>query len=181
MFLDNSLSFTADWSTPSAAISATADGTHIVDLAGSGPGTVPAMINGFPATKTALGFDIGAGDGIVIPRAIFLVTTTGTGSGTVTISVAAAPDSGTGTEGTYYILAQSAALVGTDLVAGTVIELPIPPLPEGLGAAKALPRFYKCTYTVAATVGAVKFISGISINPANFQLWGRYNNNYAAL
>lgn len=181
MFLDNQLTFNASWSTPTAAITATVDGTNIIDITGAGSGNAPAMINGFPATNTAIGEDWGAGDGVVIPHAIFIVTTTGTGAGTVTISVSAAPDNGSYGQGTYYVLASSDAYVGTNLVAGTVIDIPLPPIPEGLGTNKALPRFYKCTYTVASTVGAVKFLSGITINPASFLLWGRYNNNYIAV
>lgn len=181
MFLDNALTFNASWSTPSAAITATVDGTGIIDITGAGSGNAPAMINGFPATNTAIGADYGAGDGLVIPRGIFIVTTTGTGAGTLTISISAAPDNGTYGQGTYYVLATTDAYVGTNLVAGTVIELPLPPLPEGLGTNKALPRFYKCTYTVSGTVGAVKFLSGLAINPASFLLWGRYNNNFTAV
>lgn len=178
MFLDNTLSFNGGWSTPSAAITATVDGTTIIDITGAGSGNAPAMINGFPATNTAIGEDYGAGDGIAIPRALVIVNTTGTGAGTVTISVSAAPDDGSYGQGTYYTLASTAAYVGTNLVAGTVIEIPLPPIPEGLGTEKALPRFYKITYTVSGTVGAVKFISGLTINPFSKGLWGRYNNNF---
>lgn len=181
MFLDNALSFNSSWSTPSAAITATVDGTTIIDITGAGSGNAPAMINGFPSANTAIGEDYGAGDGIAIPHALVIVNTTGTGAGTVTITVSAAPDNGSYSPGTYYTLASSAAYVGTDLVAGTVIDIPLPPLPEGLGTAKALPRFYKITYTVAATVGAVKFISGLALNPTNVGLQGRYNNNYLAV
>lgn len=178
MFLDNSLSFNGGWSTPSAAITTTVDGTTIVDITGAGSGNAPAMINGFPATNTAIGEDYGAGDGIAIPYVISLVNTTGTGTGTVTITVSAAPDNGSYSPGTYYELASSAAYVGTNLAAGTAILIPLPPVPEGLGTAKALPRFYKITYTVAGTVGAVKFISGLGINPTNIGLQGRYPNNF---
>lgn len=181
MFLDNTLSFNGGWNTPSAAITATADGTTIIDITGAGSGNAPAMINGFPATNTAIGEDYSAGDGVTIPYAIFIVNTTGTGAGTVTFSVAAAPDNGSYSPGTYYTLFQSDAYVGTNLVAGTVLLFPLPPIPEGLGTAKALPRFYKCTYTVASTVGALKMISGLGLNPTNIGLQGRYNNNFIAV
>ena len=75
----------------------------------------------------------------------------------------------------------SDAYVGTNLVAGTTLLFPLPPIPEGLGTAKALPRFYKCTYTVASTVGALKVAAGLVINPPNLLLTSRYNNNYLAV
>lgn len=178
MFLDNQLSFNGGWSTPSAAITATADGTTVIDITGAGSGNAPAMINGFPATNTAIGEDYGAGDGVVRPIALVIVNTTGTGSGTVTISVSAAPDDGSYGQGTYYTLFQSDAYVGTNLKAGTVLSFPLPPIPEGLTTAKALPRFYKITYTVSGTVGAVKFVSGLALNPTSIGLQGRYPNNF---
>ncbi len=178
MFLDNSLSFNGGWNTPSAAITGTVDGTTVIDITGAGSGNAPAMINGFPATNTAIGEDYGAGDGVAIPHAIVIVNTTGTGTGTVTISVSAAPDDGAYGQGSYYTLVTSDTYVATNLVAGAVIDLPLPPIPEGLGTAKALPRFYKITYTVASTVGAVKFVSGLALNPTSFKLQGRYPNNF---
>lgn len=179
MFLDNSLSFNGGWSTPTAAITATADGTTVLDVTGAGVGNAPAMINGFPATNTAIGEDWGAGDGVAIPYLYVAVTTTGTGAGTVTISVSAAPDNGSYSPGTYTQLYQSAALVGTDLVAGRVLIAPLPPTLYSFG--EALPRFYKITYTVASTVGAVKFLSGIVLNPQESGLLGKYNNNFAVV
>lgn len=178
MFLDNSLSFNGGWNTPSAAITATVDGTTIIDITGAGSGNAPSMINGYPNTNTAIGEDYGAGDGIAIPYAVFIVNTTGTGAGTVTFSVSAAPDNGSYSPGTYYTLFSSDAYVGTNLVAGTILLFPLPPIPEGLGTPKALPRFYKSTYTVASTVGALKVIGGLTLNPPNLLLAGRYNNNF---
>lgn len=181
MFLDNSLSFNSSWSTPSAAITATVDGTTIIDITGAGSGNAPAMINGYPAANTAIGEDYGAGDGVVRPICLVIVNTTGTGTGTVTVSVSAAPDNGSYSPGTYYEIYQSDDYVGTNLVAGTAISFPLPPIPEGLGTAKALPRFYKITYTVSGTVGAVKFVSGLTLNPTSIGLQGRYPNNYLAV
>lgn len=181
MFLDNSLCFNSSWSTPTAAITATVDGTTVIDVTGAGSGNAPAMINGYPLSNTAIGYDLGAGDGVAFPYFMVIVTTTGTGAGTVTFSVSAAPDNGSYGQGTYYTLASSAAYVGTDLVAGTIILIPLPPLPQGLGAAKALPRFYKSTYTVASTVGALKLTAGITINPPNLLLAGKYNNNFTVV
>lgn len=179
MFLDNSLSFNGGWSTPTAAITATVDGTSIVDLTGAGSGTAPAMINGFPSTNTAMGFDIGAGSGLAVPYLYIAVTTTGTGSGTVTFSVSAAPDDGSYGQGTYTTLYTSKTFVGTTLVAGRYAVVPIPPTLWTFG--EALPRFYKITYTVSGTVGAVKFLSGIVLNPQESTLSGQYNNNFLAV
>lgn len=181
MFLDNSLSFNGSWSTPSAAITATADGTTVIDITGAGVGNAPAMFNAYGLSNTAIGEDYGAGDSNVRPTALVLVNTTGTGAGTVTITVSAAPDNGSYSPGTYYTLFTSDAYVGTNLVAGTVLQFPLPPIPEGLGTAKALPRFYKITYTVASTVGAVKFVSGLALNPTSIGLQGRYNNNFVTV
>lgn len=179
MFLDNSLSFGAGWSTPTAAITATVDGTNIVDVTGAGSGNAPAMINGFPSSNTAIGYDIGAGDGEVRPVLYVTVTTTGTGSGTVVFSVSAAPDDGSYGQGTYTQLYQSKTFVGTTLVAGRYLVAPIPLTLWPFG--EALPRFYKITYTVSGTVGAVKFLSGIVLNPQSSTLSGQYNNNFLAV
>lgn len=178
MFLDNSLSFNGGWNTPSAAITATVDGTTIYDVTGAGSGNAPAMINGFPSLNTAIGEDVGAGDGLFVPYFAVIVNTTGTGTGTVTFSLSAAPDNGSYSPGTYYTLLSSDAYVGTNLVAGTVLLFAVPPIPEGLGTPKALPRFYKSTYTVSGTVGALKVVSGLVTNPATLLLAGRYNNNF---
>lgn len=179
MFLDNSLCFGADWATPTAAITATVDGTHIIDVTGAGSGTAPAMINGFPSANTAIGVDYGAGDGKAVPYLYSTVTTTGTGTGTVTISVSAAPDDGSYGQGSYTQLYASTAFVGTTLVAGRALIVPLPPTLYAFG--EALPRFYKLTYTVSGTVGAVKFLSGLVLNPQESGLLGKYNNNFLAV
>lgn len=179
MFLDNSLCFNGSWSTPTAAITSTVDGTTVLDITGAGVGNAPAMINGFPATNTSIGEDWGAGDGLAIPYIYISVNTTGTGAGTVTFSVSAAPDNGSYSPGTYTQLWQSNALVGTNLIAGRYLIVPLPPTEFSFG--EALPRFYKITYTVASTVGAVKFNSGIVLNPQSSLLLGQYNNNFTVV
>ena len=176
MFLDNSLSFNGGWSTPTAAITATVDSTVIVDITGAGIGNAPAMIGGYPATNTAIGMDIGAGDGVAIPYLYVAVNTTGTGTGTVTISLSAAPDDGAYSDGTYTTLYTSQAFVGTDLVAGRFLMVAVPPTLWTFG--EDLPRFYKLTYTVSGTVGAVKFLSGLVLNPQQSSLAGQYPNNF---
>lgn len=176
MFLDNSLCFNGSWATPTAAITGTVDGTTVLDITGAGSGNAPAMINGFPATNTAIGEDWGAGDGLAFPYIYVAVNTTGTGSGTVTISVSAAPDNGSYGQGSYTQLYASNALVGTNLIAGRYLIVPLPPTEYSFG--EALPRFYKITYTVSGTVGAVKFNSGIVLNPQESLLSGQYANNF---
>lgn len=175
MFLDSTLTFNSAVTTPQA-ISANAVSAGVVDVTGAGVGNLPAMINGFPATNTALGSDYGVGDGVAIPHVIVSVTTAGTGSGTITIALEAAPDSGTGTEGSYTILVQTPAFVGTALTKGTVIDIPIPPEVTGT----VLPRFYKLAYTVSGTAG-VSVLAFIVLNPAQLAQFGQYSNNYIVI
>lgn len=176
MFLDNSLCFNGSWSTPTAAITSTVDGTSVIDITGAGSGNAPAMINGFPATNTAIGEDYGAGDGLFVPYLYLAVTTTGTGAGTVTVSLSAAPDNGSYGQGSYTTLYTSKAFVGTTLTAGSILVVPLPPTLYTMG--EALPRFYKITYTVASTVGALKVTAGLATNVQLSLLSGQYNNNF---
>lgn len=180
MFVDNSLCFNGSWTTPQGAITSTADGTSIIDITGAGSGNAPAMINGFPATNTAIGEDYGLGDGVAIPHFYLAVTTTGTGAGTLTVSISAAPDNGSYSPGTYTQIYQSKAFVGTALVAGSILSVPLPPTLYTEG--EAAPRFYKVTYTIASTVGAVKVTSGLVLNPQSATAGSTlYNNNYLAV
>lgn len=174
MFMDAKLTFNSAFGTPQA-ISATADSAGIIDITGAGSGNAPAMINGFPATNTAIGEDYGAGDGIAIPHVYINVTTAGTGAGTVTFSVAAAPDDGSYGQGSYTTLVSTPALVGTTLALGTIIDIQLPPIRYTFG--QALPRFYKLIYTVASTA-TVSVLANLVLNPQQSLLSGRYNNNY---
>lgn len=172
MFLDNTLSFNTTIGTVQT-VTATADSQVVLDVTGAGSGKAPAMINGFPATNTAIGEDWGAGDGEAIPHVLVTVPTTGTGAGTVTISVKTAPDDGSYGQGTYTTLISSPALVGTDLVAGTVIDIPLPPLNSNT----VEPRFYKLTYTVSGTI-SVGVNAFVILNPAQIANFKKYANNY---
>lgn len=172
MFLDQSLSFNTSLAT-AQSVTATADSQVIIDITGAGVGNAPQMYNGFPFTNTAMGEDYGAGDGLVIPHVLIVVPTAGSGAGTLTVSVKAAPDSGTYTEGTYTTLVSTQAFVGTALTAGSVIDIPLPPLAPG----EALPRFYKLTYTVASSV-TVPVIAFICLNPAQVYTFGKYASNF---
>lgn len=172
MFLDNTLSFNTTIGT-AQTITATADSQVVLDVTGAGSGNAPAMINGFPATNTSIGEDWGAGDGEAIPHVLVTVPATGTGAGTVTISVATAPDNGSYGQGSYTTLVSTPALVGTALVAGTVIDIPLPPLNSNT----TLPRFYKLVYTVSGTI-SVGVNAEIVLNPAQIATFKKYANNY---
>jgi len=176
MFLDSKLTFNSTFGTPTA-ITTTAD-SAVIDITGAGSGNAPAMINGFPAANTAIGADYGAGDGQVIPHVYLNVTTAGTGAGTITVSVKAAPDDGSYGQGTYTTLVSTRAITGTDLVAGSIIDIPLPPIQYTL--AEDLPRFYKLTYTVASTAG-VSVLANLVLNPQQSLLGGQYANNYIAV
>lgn len=178
-FMDNSLSFSTSWSSPQT-VTTTADGTNVVDITGAGSGNAPAMINGFPATNTAIGEDYGAGDGVAIPYLYVSVAsvTGGTQTGTVQISLSAAPDDGSYGQGTYTVLYQSNTITGTNLnnASGRYLIVPVPPT-HFLWPSEKPPRFYKITYTVSGTQ-STKFFSGLMLNPPSSILSGQYNNNF---
>lgn len=133
------------------ALTTTANSTNVFDITGAGSGNAPAMI-GAGGLNTAMGSDIGAGDGIAIPEVIIsnALTTAGTGSGTVTISLQAAPDNGSYSPGTYYTIYTSEAFAGTDITAPFQLVFPVPPIPPGA----PLPRFYRLVYTISGTFAA---------------------------
>lgn len=177
MFLDNTLSFNTNWATPQA-ITTTADGSTIIDITGAGSGNAPAMINGYPAANTAIGEDYGMGDGASRPNFLMVVTTTGTGAGTITVSISAAPDNGSYGQGSYTTIYTSKAFVGTTLVKGNILEVPLPPILTTFG--EALPRFYKVTYTVSGSATA-SVLAGLLLAPSSFGQGGQYNNNFLAV
>lgn len=177
MFLDGALTFNTAVGT-AQAVTTTAD-SSIIDVTGAGVGNAPAMINGFPATNTAIANDYGLGDGVTVPHVLLTVSTAGVGAGTVTISVKAAPDSGTYTEGTYTTLVSTPAIVFSTLAAGDIIDIPLPPTRYTVG--EAGPRFYKLTYTVSGST-SVSFLAGLVLNPESATAGGiLYNNNFVAV
>lgn len=155
------------------AITTTAASTNVFDVTGAGAGNAPAMI-GANGVNTALGIDIGAGDGVAVPEVLAIVTTTGTGTGTVSISIQAAPDNGSYSPGTYVTLATSAAFVGTALVAGTEIKIPVPPVPSTF---TGLPRFYRLNYTQTGD-GAASFTANLLLNAPDLKQSQKYGNNF---
>ncbi len=157
------------------AITTTADSTNVYDVTGAGVGNAPAMI-GAGGVNTAMGIDIGAGDGSAIPEVMVSVTTTGTGAGTISITLSAAPDNGSYSAGTYVTLFTSAAFVGTTLTAGRQIIFQVPPIPPTL----ALPRFYKLTYTVSGSATA-SFTANLLLNAPLIRNATLQGNNFVAI
>src|SRR5207253_1899399 len=88
------------------------------------------MINGFPATNTAMGVDYGATEGMAMPYFYLTVTTAGTSANTMSVTLKAAPDNGSYAQGTYYTLFVSDAYAGTKWKKGTGLIIPVPPVPN---------------------------------------------------
>lgn len=174
MFLDGKLTFNSSIGT-AQAITTTADSAGIIDITGAGSGNAPAMINGFPATNTAIGEDYGAGDGIAIPHVYIAITAVGSSSNTLTISLKAAPDNGTYGQGTYTTLWTTRAITESTLAVGDILDLQVPPIQYT--ETEALPRFYKLTYTCAGSI-TTSVLAYMAINPQQSLLLGQYANNY---
>lgn len=176
MILDGKLTFNTAVGTPQA-ITTTAD-SSVIDVTGAGIGNLPTIIDGFPAVNTDVGSDYGAGDGEAIPHVIISVTTAGTGAGTCQIALQWAPDNGSGSEGAYTTLVETDLLVGTTLVAGTIIDIPVPPATSLAGVSK--PRFYRLVYTVASTF-SVSVLANMLLSPTQAYQMAKYSNNYIAV
>jgi hypothetical protein len=113
---------------------------------------------------TAQGRDIGIGDD---PALLLLVTAmtaiTGSANSTLQIALAAAPDGGSGTPGSFVVIAQSPAYaVGTGgIAAGT--ELFRIPVPASLSSAS--PKFYQVQYIVGtANISAGSVLATIILD-----------------
>lgn len=160
------------------AITATAASTNLFDVTGAGSGNSPAMI-GANGVNTALGFDIGAGQGAAEPRIQLSLGTVTTATGTLTIQVQAAPDNGSYSPGTYVTLYQSAALTGTSqLFAGESIELPIPAIPPGLIANGVPPRFYRINYVVTGSISLIVATAALSLGGTTLRDTTLYGANF---
>lgn len=185
MFPDNSLTFNTSV-TSFQNVTATADSTTLVDVTGAGVTNAPSMINGFPATNTAIGVDYGVGDGMAIPYVVVLFPAVTTVTGTLSITLAAAPDNGSYSPGTYTNLFVSGPLTGsTQLYANSVLYFQVPPTLAAMG--EALPRFYKLIYTVVSGSISLHANAFITLNPPSFAgvkaglLGGQYSNNFLAV
>lgn len=166
------------------SITTTAASTTVYDVTGAGVGNAPNQVFGQTSTgaASAAGLDIGTGDGMETLHAFFLITTTGTGAGTVTFQVQAAPPSGNNA-GTYVTLAASQAFTGTTLVAGDVIDLPIPPYASAadqIGPGMGLPRFYRLNYVVASSA-TVSVTGYIGVNPPLGYVSTQLPNNFVSV
>lgn len=155
------------------AITTTADSTNVFDVTGAGAGNAPAMI-GANGVNTAMGSDIGAGEGPAQPEIYITVTGSTTVTGTVTITLAAAPDNGSYSPGSYTTILSTAALTGAaQLGVGKQYILKVPPIIAG----QPLPRFYKLTYTVANSISIV-VSAYLLLNPPTQRDATLYGNNY---
>lgn len=161
------------------SVTATAPSTNVFDVTGAGAGNAPAMI-GAGGINTALGYDVGAGDGAAIPQVLISFGTCTTVSGTLTIAVQCAPDNGSYSAGSYVTLMSTAALTGaTQLFAGNSLILPIPALPPGLIASIGLPRFYRVNYTVGSSISVIVNAS-LTLDAPTLKDVTIYGNNFPA-
>ncbi len=177
MMLDAQLTFNSTFGT-ATGISSTGTGT-VIDLTGAGSGNLPTrMIGGVNggtlSSNTAIGADIGYGDGEAIPYLYIISTAAGTGAGTVTFYLESAPDNGSGSPGTYTKLWTGASLTGSLVTAGKIYQLPVPP-----GPVQAPPRFYQLGWTVSSTA-SVTVLAGLTINPDSYAIGQQYPANYIA-
>jgi len=183
MIPDNTLSFNGGWNT-SQTITSTVASSSIIDITGAGSGNAPAMIGGYPAVNTAMGVDIGQGDGIAIPYVVVFVNQAFSSSGgaTFVVSLSAAPDNGSYGQGTYTQLYQSLAFSSASLTAGQTLMFQVPPRAVSGQPGEALPRFYKLSYTVgSSTFSSGTVNAGIVLNPPNGLVSTLYNNNFVSV
>lgn len=183
MFLDAGLTFNTAFGTADA-IGAAGSGNFvgIYDVTGAGSGNAPAMINGFPATNTSIGVDIGQGDGMAIPYVIVCVTVAFNTLTSLTLALQAAPDNGSYSPGTYTTIFQSEAIPLASLTLGAYFQFQVPPRAVSGQPGEALPRFYRLAYTVGGsnpTLG--KMLANISLNPWNGLVNTLYNNNFVSV
>ncbi len=169
-FVDTSLQLSNAQNVTAAAAS-----TVVYDVTGAGVGNAPSMT--FGTNTTNYGVDIGNSQTLASPCALFVITTTGTGTGTIAFGIEAALNS-SNSEGTYVRLTTSAAYVGTALLAGNTIILPIPPWAQ-IAPAMHLPRFYRAYYDQTGN-GAVHVSTFILMNPPAGYVSTQIASNFTA-
>lgn len=182
MFADNSLTFNTSW-TSSQTITSSVTSTSIVDITGAGSGNAPSMI-GAGGLNTAMGVDIGQGDGMAIPYVYMDVVTAfvSAGGALMTVSLQAAPDNGSYSPGTYTTLYTSVAFTAANLSAAQNLIFQVPPRAIMGQPGEALPRFYRLSYTVtSSTFSAGAVNAGIMLNPPAGLTNTLYGSNITAL
>ena len=162
------------------SVTATAASTNVFDVTGAGAGNAPAMI-GANGVNTALGFDMGAGDGVAVPQVLVNFGTCTTVSGSLTISIQVAADNGSYSPGSYFTIYSTPALSGaTQLFSGATLILPVPPVPAGLLTGDALPRFYRLNYTVTGSI-SVLATANLLFNAPDLRQATIYGNNFVSV
>jgi hypothetical protein len=156
------------------ALTVTAASTSIYDVTGAGAGNAPAMIGG-RGVNTAIGFDVGLGEGEQ-PWVYINIGVTGTSSNTISFALQSAPDNGSYSAGTYTTIFQSNAFVATTLTAGMTIAFPVPPLPPTL---TQTPRFYRLDYICSAAL-TLTVSAGMTIGVPTGLSVVRISNNLSA-
>lgn len=183
MMLDGKLTFNTTFGTADA-IGASGSGNFptVIDLTGVGSGNAPTMIGGYPATNTAIGADIGQGDGMAIPYLYVVVTVTFTTLTSLVLLLEAAPDGGSYSPGAYTTIFQSEAIPVASLTAGAYFQVQVPPRALSGQPGEALPRFYRLAYTVnGSEAGAGSMLAGFTINPFNGLVNTLYPENFQSV
>jgi hypothetical protein len=168
MIIDNSSYFSS-----AQAVTTTANSTNVFDVTGAGSGTSPAMI-GANGVNTALGFDIGTGDGVANPHVVVVFNSAAASSNTITVSLEAAPDNGSYSPGTYVQLYASRAFVESTIADDFALVFPVPPI---LSTSAVPPRFYRLVYTCSGAVTA-SITAFMVINATSGNLLQKYGSNY---
>lgn len=157
------------------SVTTTANSTNVFDVTGAGAGNAPAMI-GANGVNTAMGIDIGAGDGMAPAAVMVTFNSAGGSSNTITVSLEAAPDNGSYSPGTYVQLFASKAFIESAIADGDQLIFNVPPIPPGL----ALPRFYRLVYTCSSTVGA-SITANLLMNAPLIRDAKLYGNNFTSV
>lgn len=132
--------------------------TNIIDLLGSGAGTVPTNIIG---NATLFGMDVGIGG--IRPELNVVVGTAfvSGGGGTLNVKLQAAPDTAvTYLPGAYVTLAETGAMAVANLTAGVVVaRFPfLPAFPANLS-----PRYIRLLFTIATATVTAGTISSANV------------------
>lgn len=183
MILDGSLTFNTTFGTADA-IGASGSGNFptVIDVTGAGSGNAPNQINGPASANTAIGTDIGQGDGMAIPYVVVNVTVAFNTLTSLTLILEAAPDNGSFSPGTYTNIFQTEAIPLASLTLGAYFQFQVPPRILSGAPGEALPRFYRLAYTVGGsnpTLG--KMLANVTLNPWSGLVNTLYNENFISV